>query len=276
MHQYAHIISRCFVNVPYPRLVRDFDLIRSHRLQPEIGLEGECLYTTPHAEFAATAAKIQAEGLACTIHAPFFDLMPGALDRQILAASRDKLRRAFELLPLFKPRSIVCHLGFEANKHEGKEEEWFGHALATFRELLALAEASGVTMMVENTYETSPKQLRALLETLDSPFARFCFDLGHSLAFARNSWRDWFPTMAPWLGQLHIHDNHGDRDAHLAPGQGSFDFAGFFDYLRQAGLDPIWTLEPHTEEALWQSLAALDRMDCFKREKSHNAETQRR
>ena len=273
---YQHITAHCFVNVPYPRLVKDFDLIRSHRLQPEIGLEGEWLYTTPQAEFAATAARLHGEGLACTIHAPFFDLLPGALDHRIREASRDKLRRAFALLPLFKPRSIVCHLGFEANKHGSKEEEWFGHALDTFRELLAMAAASDVTMMIENTYEPTPAQLRALLTALDSPHARFCFDLGHSLAFAKNSWRDWFPAMAPWLGQLHIHDNDGTRDAHLAPGQGSFDFAGFFAYLHHEGLDPIWTLEPHTEEALWQSLAALDRMGCFKTAKTCNAETQRR
>lgn len=264
MRQYAHITPHCFVNVPYPRLVQDFDLIRTHRLQPEIGLEGEWLYTTPREEFAAVAAQLHAEDLACTIHAPFFDLLPGALDRQIRAASRDKLHRAFELLPLFQPRSIVCHLGFEANKHGYKEAEWFGHARDTFQELLAMAEASGVTLMLENTYETSPTQLKDMLTALDSPHARFCFDLGHSLAFAKNSWRDWFPTMAPWLGQLHIHDNDGSRDAHLAPGQGAFDFAGFFAYLHQAGLDPILTLEPHTEAALWESLAALDRMACFR------------
>ncbi len=258
---YQHITAHCFVNVPYPRLVQDFDLIRSHRLQPEIGLEGEWLYTTSAREFAATADRLHAEGLACTIHAPFFDLLPGALDHRIRAASRDKLRRAFALLPLFKPRAVVCHLGFEANKHEGsKQQEWFGHALDTFRELLAMAEASGVTMMLENTYEQSPEQLQAMLAALDSPQARFCFDLGHSLAFAKSSWRDWFPAMAPWLGQLHIHDNHGERDEHLAPGQGNFDFAGFFDYLHKERLDPILTLEPHTEETLWQSLAALDRM----------------
>lgn len=263
---YQHITARCFINVPYPRLVQDFDLIRTHRLQPEIGLEGEWLYTTPNKEFAAMAERLQTEGLACTLHAPFFDLMPGALDRQIRAASRDKLRRAFDLLPLFKPRSIVCHLGFEANKHGYRQQEWFQHALETFQELLAMAKMHGTTLMLENTYETSPEQLHAMLVALDSLHARFCFDVGHSLAFAKTSWHEWFPMMAPWLGQLHIHDNHGERDDHLAPGQGRFDFAGFFGYLHEKNLNPLLTLEPHTEETLWQSLAALDRMQLFKTE----------
>ena len=261
---YQHITAHCFVNVPYPRLVQDFDLIRTHRLQPEIGLEGEWLYTTPMKEFVAMGERLRAEGLACTLHAPFFDLMPGALDRQIRTASRDKLRRAFELLPIFQPRSIVCHLGYEEYKHRFKQQEWFSHARETFAELLAMAEAHSVTLMLENTYETSPEQLQAMLAALGSPHARFCFDLGHSLAFAKTSWREWFPAMAPWLGQLHIHDNHGDRDEHLAPGQGNFDFASFFDFLAAERLDPIITLEPHSEEGLWQSLAALDRMKCFK------------
>ena len=115
--------------------------------------------------------------------------------------------------------------------------------------------------MLENTYEKSPEIHRQILSRLDNPAARFCLDVGHTLAFAGNSWRDWLPELAPWLGHLHLHDNDGNRDQHLAVGQGNFDFAGLFAYLRQNDLRPTITLEPHQEEDLAKSLAVLDKME---------------
>lgn len=260
MELYPHITSRCFINVPFQRLKNDIDSIVRHGIQPEIGLEGESLYTCSHEEFSEIAATLQDAGLSCTLHAPFFDLAPGALDTNILEATRNKLRLAFALLPVFRPASIVCHLNFEDNKHASKEDLWFSRSLATWQELLAIAQEQGIPMMLENTYETGASQLTRMLGALNSPFARFCLDVGHVQAFAKNTWQDWLPTLTPWLGQVHLHDNTGASDAHLAPGQGSFDFAGLFAYLKQEGLNPIVTLEPHTEEGVWQSLAALDEM----------------
>ncbi len=259
---YRSLLARIFVSVPFERLAREIDQIVACGIQPEIGLEGECLYTTPAAEFATVAEKLSAAKLACTLHAPFFDLAPGALDPKIREASRAKLRRAFALLPLFKPKSVVCHLGYEANKHGYKKAAWFDHALTTFRELLALAGPHQTILALENTYEHGPEAHREMLTALDSPLARFCFDTGHTLAFADHSpWQEWFPALAPWLGELHLHDNQGGHDSHLPPGQGLFDFPGFFAYLKSADLAPLVTLEAHSRENLSAGLAALQQFD---------------
>lgn len=259
---YRSLLGRIFISVPFARLAQEIDQIVAWGIQPEIGLEGDCLYTTPAAEFAAVAAKLAAANLACTLHAPFFDLAPGALDPQIREASRAKLRHAFALVPIFKPRSVVCHLGYEANKHGYKKAAWFEHALTTFRELLALAAPHQTILALENTYETGPEAHREMLTALDSPHARFCFDTGHTLAFAgRSPWQEWFPALAPWLGELHLHDNQGGHDSHLPPGQGLFDFPGFCAYLKNAGLDPLVTLEAHRPENVVAGLAALQQFD---------------
>ncbi len=262
---HAHLASQCFVGVPFDRLKGDLlQTVLRHRIRPEIGLEGNVLYDEPLAEFARIAAILKKEGLACTLHAPFHDLIPGALDPGVLTATRGKLRKAFELIPVFEPRSIVCHLNFEADKHGGaREERWFAHSLATWQGLLAIAAAHATPMMLENTYEKSPIQLKRMLTALASPLARFCLDVGHVTAFARNSWRDWLPELAPWLGQLHLHDNDGRTDAHLAVGEGIFDFKGLFAFLRDQGLSPLVTLEPHHQAGLSTSLASLDRMEFF-------------
>lgn len=263
MNNFSHIIKQCFINVPFNRLQRDINLILKHKIQPEIGLEGDILYNYSHQDFVNMANILQQAGLPCTFHAPFFDLSPGALDKHIRTATRNKLKKAFNLIPIFKPRSIVCHLHYEENKQGYYKEEWFKHSLATWQELLSIAEQHNTIIMLENTYETTPEQHIAMLTSLNSQHARFCLDVGHTLAFAKNQWQDWLFPLKPWLGQLHLHDNHGDRDNHLAIGQGIFDFAGLFTYLKTKHLKPIITLEPHTEKDLWLSLASLDKMNVI-------------
>lgn len=264
MPPYPHITSQCFVNAPFGRLETDLlELFVDNRIQPEVGLEGDFLYTHSHKDFRRIADIFKKENLQCTLHAPFFDLAPGAVDPKIRQASRDKLRRAFELIEIFEPVSIVCHLGYEENKHGFKKNEWCDIALETWQQMLNVAESFQTPMMLENTYETIPEMHGKVLAALDSPYARFCLDAGHTMAFAGSSWENWLPELAPWLGQLHLHDNMGDSDVHLAVGQGVFDFAGLFFYLQKNGLTPIVTLEPHQEEGLWQSLEALDKMQYF-------------
>lgn len=258
--EYRHLTSRCFVSFPFRRLQQELDFVLANRLQPEIGLEGDVLYTATATEYREVARTLETAGLSCTLHAPFFDLAPGALDEKILAASRAKLSLAFGLIKIFRPISVVCHLSYEQNKQGYKEEAWFAAALATWRELLAVAEAGNARLMLENTYETGPGQHLRMLRTLASPAAGFCFDAGHTLAFAKGHWQDWFPAMLPWLGQLHIHDNNGERDEHLPPGRGIFDFPGFSAFLRDNRLAPILTLEAHNEAFIRESLEALERM----------------
>lgn len=249
-----------FVNAPFLQLEDGLlDLFVQHGLQPEIGLEGEVLYTKEISAFKNVATKLAKNGLACTLHAPFFDLAPGGLDPYIRRASREKLQRAFDLIPLFRPKVIVCHLNFEANKHGYKHTEWFAHAKKTWLALLDVAAQNNTMVAFENTYETSPDQHILMLDALDSQKAGFCLDTGHVLAFAKNSWTNWLAALDR-LVHLHLHDNHGDTDEHLGVGLGSFDFTGLFQHLGKIGAKPTITIEPHSRDDLWVSLANLRKM----------------
>lgn len=257
---FQSITSKCFVNVPWYDLKSKYlDFILSNKIQPEIGLEGDCLYKEDQSEFYRISNLLRENHLACTLHAPFFDLAPGALDPYILEKSRAKLHLAFELLNIFKPKSIVCHLQYEQSKQGYKFDQWFKTAIQTWSELVEIAAANKIPVMLENTYEITPDAHKAILTELDSQYGRFCLDVGHLMAFAKSDWRQWLPELAQWLGQLHLHDNNGDLDAHLAPGHGTFDFHSLFDYLHENQLNPIITLEPHSEEDLEQSFSFLSK-----------------
>jgi len=63
--------------------------------------------------------------------------------------------------------------------------------------------------------------------------------------------------------EVHLHDNDGEADTHWAIGAGNVDFGDFFQQIRQNGLRPTFTLEPHEEETLWQSLSSADFRNNF-------------
>lgn len=255
---YQTVLSRCFVNVPWLDLKgKHLDCVLKNRIRPEIGLEGDCLYNESPATFQKISRLLQKHQLDCTLHAPFFDLAPGALDPIILKQSRAKLRLAFDLLDIFRPHSIVCHLQYEDSKQGYQYDRWLETASKTWSELVAIAAARNIPVMLENTYEINPKAHLDILTRLNSPHCRFCLDVGHLLAFSRSDWRNWLPELSPWLGQLHLHDNHGGHDSHLALGQGVFDFQGLFNFLRKNDLTPLVTLEPHNTKWLAPSLAYL-------------------
>ncbi len=250
-----------FINAPFKQLEEGLlDLFIKNKLQPEIGLEGEFLYTYKLADYMDIARQLQTNSLSCTLHAPFFDLAPGALDPRILEATRHKMRLAFDLIDIFHPKAVICHLNFEENKHGYKLADWSKHAEITWRQLLKMAIKGQTNLMLENTYEKGPAQHINMLTALNSPNAGFCLDTGHIMAFSQSEWQDWLPTMSPWLGHMHLHDNHGQRDDHLGIGRGDFDFKGLFNFLNAHHLQPTITLEPHTEEDLWTSLDALNTM----------------
>jgi sugar phosphate isomerase/epimerase len=259
----ANIISQCFVNIPFAEFDKYESMVSKHRINPEIGLVDDVVYTYSRQNFQDRAKFLKKEGLRCTLHAPFHDIMPGAQDKYILKASRDKLRRCFDLIEIFKPSSVVCHLGYLNCIHSYDLEQWLDNSLETWQELVTMAESQKTPIMFENTYEPGPRVLQMLLEALDSPSARFCLDVGHLLAFAQMPWQKWMESLEQWLGQLHLHDNHGFRDEHLPVGAGDFDFTGLFSHLKTKKIKPIITLEPRSESDLWDSLNALDRMGLF-------------
>ncbi len=262
--RYTAITANCFINAPFEQLQGDLlELFTTHSLQPEIGLEGNCLWDVPENEFRDMADVFRENNLSCTLHAPFNDLAPGGMDTRIRKITREKLCRAFELIPVFRPRSIVCHLGYDEDKHSYKMDQWAQHSLETWRQLLKIAAQYQTPVMFENTYETTPDIHYRLFTKINDPNFRFCLDTGHLMSYAGTSWHLWLDRLLPWLGQLHLHDNDGVRDDHIAIGSGRFDFEELLLFLQSHDLMPLVTLEPHTEKDLWSSLEHIEKNKIF-------------
>lgn len=261
----SDILQRVQVNMPYQMLVDTYlPLIVEKRINPEIGFNCFVLDRFGREEFSETARKLVDMGLSITFHAPFFDLRPGALDRRIREVTRDRLKQVFELVPLFHPKTIVCHASFDRRYYVTHEDDWLENSRETWSYFLAMAEEMETTIALENVYEENPLYLVRLLDFFrESPHLCCCFDTGHFNAFSDTPLDAWMDALVPHIGQVHLHDNCGDTDGHEAVGEGTFPFRDFLTRLREAGRAPIVTLEPHTEATLWKTLQNIESLKLF-------------
>jgi len=237
------------------------DLILKEGINPEVGLDCFALDHFSRNEFCDIADALHGAGLSVTLHAPFFDLRPGALDRKVREVTVERLWQVFDLVPCFRPRSVVCHAAFDERYYVSHEEQWLENSRDTWGTLIEKASGMGTQIALENVYENSSKSLGLLLDALGgSPNICLCFDTGHFNAFSRSGLEEWMDTLGSRIGQIHLHDNHGSADEHLPVGEGTFPFQRFFESLKKKGVRPIVTLEPHTQEDLWRTLENIRRM----------------
>ena len=184
------------------------------------------------------------------------DLSPTSPDPEIREVTRRRFDRLFAVLPALRPVSLVVHAGYDPRRHFSMADEWLELSLDFFEDAAQKAAGLGCDLMIENVFEEHPEELLPLLEGLDGR-AGICLDVGHLNASCPDSLSLWLDTLAPYIGQFHLHDNAGDKDWHLPMGQGTVDFKTLFAFIRKAG--PILTLEPHDEQDLYLSLDYLER-----------------
>jgi sugar phosphate isomerase/epimerase len=238
-------------------------LVLENRINPEIGIDGGVIDTHSKKDFSEIVYILRQEGLSITLHGPFYDLVPGGMDRKILKATRERLKQAFDLIHVFEPLSIVCHTGYDRKRYHEVEDEWLDTALETWTPLVQDLQGTRTTLMLENVYERTPKLLRRLIKGLNTEKVGFCFDTGHMNVFSETNMEDWLTALGPHVKELHVHDNDGTSDDHLAIGAGMIDFESLFKYVEENHLRPIITLEAHKKRWFWQSLEVLSRSERF-------------
>lgn len=262
MHE---IRKRVQVHIPFRLLKeRHLGMIIGEGLNPEISFNHETFDLYEEADFRQVAEELLKAGLKVTFHAPFLDLRPGALDPKIRQASRERLQQVFDLAPLFHPRSIVCHPSFDKRYYLSAEKLWLQNNIDTWRHFLEFAEKMDTLIALENVYETDPSQLAALLSALPAERICFCFDTGHFNVYSDTPLETWMESLAGRLGQVHLHDNWGDIDSHLPLGEGNFPIRDFFALLAGRDLDPIITIEAHSEKNLRQALKNIEAMEILR------------
>jgi sugar phosphate isomerase/epimerase len=255
------ILSKIQVNIPFTMLYESYlPRFLEQGINPEIGFDATALDRFSMGEIEEVAEQIRKQGLSTTLHAPYLDLSPGSLDSEIRSLTKRRFQQVLEVAPIFQPKTIVCHTGYDEKRYWGLKEMWLEKSLELWRWLSQEIKKQGSVLMLENVYEQSPQEFLDVYEGLNDQDVGFCLDTGHMAAFSLEDLSTWLQSLGEHIQQLHLHDNLGSQDDHLGLGEGQIDFKLLFEYLKGRKTDPpIVTIEPHREEDLWPSLEYLEK-----------------
>ncbi len=275
-------------------------LFVSRKLTPELlgqisdakfqGVEIFCARS--HFEYAAKA-EVQAMGGALEAHGLKLASLHGPTSRDLSAMresgtplsicevervrrieAMDELKRVIDVADDLPYARLILHMGGSRETADPRKRD---AAFSTLEHLVLHAHHAGVTICVENTTSEmgDPAYLRAFVDETRLTGLRFNFDIGHAhLADGPEEERieKSFAPLRELVSTVHLHDNHGEKDEHLLPYDGSIEWPAAIKLLKagpQTSLPIVLELKektgPDAPGAAKQLAAAQKAMDRFEK-----------
>jgi sugar phosphate isomerase/epimerase len=185
----------------------------------------------------------------------------------------DELKRVIDVAEDLPFSRLILHMGGSRETADPRKRD---AAFSSLEHLILHAKHIGVTICVENTTSEmgAPSYLRSFVDETRLTGLRFNFDVGHAhLSEGAEEERiaDGFEPLKDLIASAHIHDNHGEKDEHLAPYDGTIDWPAVLKLFRTtpaAEALPL-TLElkeksgPDAPSLADQFKAAAKALDCL-------------
>ncbi len=247
-----------YSRLPFNLIDTHGEFVAAHKPNLEIYLSSDTLDSDKPTALADGIKSTMHDGAKHTIHGPFMDMSPGAVDSSVREATHKRFSQTIEVAALSGAKAIVFHSGYEKWKYDHKVEPWLSSSLKFWPAILKQAADAGVKIAIENIFEEEPGNLRLLMDGIDTTNAGICFDVGHFNLFSRMPLKPWMDAIGEYVIEYHLHDNIGDCDAHLPPGDGTFKFEELFTIMK--GKDIIWTIEANSPE---DTLTSMERLQSI-------------
>lgn len=246
---------RPHLHIPFHRIKEHLPFILEKKLDIELFLNTETLDSIVLSDISRLAKDLK-HNPNISVHGPFMDLSPGAMDHKIRSITIERYLKTIEMTAPLKPRAIVFHSGYEKWKYGLKNDVWLKESITTWKFVLEASSKIGSKIAIENIFEESPDNLRLLMNELSSERFGICFDTGHFNLFSKTPLKEWLDELLPYVMEFHLHDNLRDFDSHLPIGDGSFDFDLLFSIIGKK--DYLFTLEAHSAEDAMKSLGRFN------------------
>jgi len=187
-----------------------------------------------------------------SLHAPVMERFDGRWIGPLSLAAPDEAARdlavretraALELARRVPISVLVLHPGLQDSLLSPAVQNSRDALRRSVEDILTLAGPLGIRVALEvipNAMATAGA-LVDLLDEWDLPEVGVCLDFGH--AHMQGDVVDAVETLSGVLVATHVHDNHGQRDDHLAPFEGSIDWTGALMALQKIGYDGTMILE---------------------------------
>src|SRR5438034_3342288 len=186
----------------------------------------------------------------------------------------DELKRVIDVAADLPYARLILHMGGSRETADPRKRD---AAFSSLEHLILHAHHAGVTICVENTTSEmgDPAYLRAFVDETRLSGLRFNFDIGHAyLSDFPEGERlsKSFSPLSDLVSSVHLHDNHGEKDEHLPPYDGTVNWPAAIKLLKtapEANLPLVLELKektgPEAPTSAEQLAAARKSMDRFEK-----------
>lgn len=225
----------------------------------ELGIDyGEILHQYPNDEIESDI--LDSFSLKYSIHSPLMNINIASLNKGIRKASIEEIKKSIDLASKIDGEIVVVHPGMVPFLGRGFEDKIYELANDAIRELGAYGDDLGVTVAIENMPDFEGhmyKNMFDLNDVLEEFDMYMTLDIGHAYHAGYSPEDMYFDRVK----HIHIHDNHGDEDSHLALGEGSIDLKEIIAKYQQNNYDGIYVIEVNNKDSVKNSLSYLKNLE---------------
>jgi len=221
------------------------------------------MYVDTVSEELLQELKRCSDRLRYSIHTPIYGVSISCVNPGVLKESIRQIKKAISWSSRIPVESITLHAGrMPSNSQEVfvKVKEILYSSLEEIREN---ALKSGLRVLIENIgldprdYDRQPETLSDICREFDMGI---CFDTGHAHCGLGD--REALSCFSEYTEQIHVHDNFGDRDAHMPVGEGDIDWKSYRELIAGADIPVVHEVLDREDpgEATLRSRHNLDKL----------------
>lgn len=198
-------------------------------------------------------------GRVTALHGTFIDVNPASGDPLFSELSRRRCHESCQLALELGAKQIVLHSSIYPFLSGYYLDNWIAASADFFMEL---ADCYPLGIRLENSQDIVPGPLKKVMERISGSDVSICLDIGHC-QYAQASQEEWFNELGEYVTYIHLSDNRGRYDDHMALGSGVVDWVKADRLWRQLGRETPITLEVGGIEGVKRSLDYLRSNDLF-------------
>lgn len=190
------------------------------------------------------------------VHAPFHHVIGYFPQEALFDELTERCFTACEIMDI--PYAVFHPMYFDEGTNNENYQQTLEHNINRMEKWANAAKAYHTSVALENIFQNmfnSKKQpvttfgadineIIAVVDSVDSDNIGVCLDTGHAHCTGINPAKAAI-KLGERLKVLHVHDNNGNSDWHVAPFVGTIDWAEFMESLKSIKFDRTFSLEIH-------------------------------
>ena len=169
-----------------------------------------------------------------SIHAPIGDVNIASLNEKMRESALEETIRTMEHANLMDIGMVTIHPGIYSMVLHDVQSRSVEQSKRSLKAIEKGAREYGVTAAIENMPSfaimigQTPEEL---LDLIDGTDLKICFDIGHANTMGKID--ECIDAFGGRVVNIHIHDNMGQKDDHMAIGDGNIDFIRVISRLKR-------------------------------------------